>query len=404
DQQLQSRNDVSGSNPASSAAGVSVIDPLPPLQRRGLIAVSTLASISLVMTFLLLLFLTDRFIFWRRYYRRYLGYNQYVVLVYNLALADLLMSLGFLVSLRWIATNSIHASDAFCFIQGAWLQIGNPMSGMFVLAIALYTFLHVIMGYQLSHRVFVIAVVSMWVFGVVIVIIPIAAVGRYAWFPAVAWCWITTKHTELRLWTHYFWIFVAQFFALLLYGIMFIQLQRRIAECVSLGGRNTASLRRLKQVVGYMVIYPVVYISLTLPLATGRMASATGHTPSVTYFCIAGSLMTLSGLCNTLLYTLNRWDLVLNTEGDSANTTSSQRLHLTERQNSLMGNMCSRVIHKLWPASKYRAALRRSSYTNEDIPSNQVGRLEVSQVNGESTLGVICEPVHPMGSNGLLNI
>lgn len=187
DQQLQSRNDVSGSNPASSPAGASVIDPLPPLQRRGLIAVSTLASISLVTTFLLLLFLTNRFIFWRRYYRRYFGYNQYVVLVYNLALADLLMSLGFLVSLRWIATNSLHASDAFCFIQGTWLQIGNPMSGMFVLAIALYTFLHVIIGYQLSRRVFVIAVVSLWVFGVVIVIIPIAAVGRYVWLPAVAW-------------------------------------------------------------------------------------------------------------------------------------------------------------------------------------------------------------------------
>lgn len=187
DQQLQSRNDVSESNPASSPAGANVIDPLPALQRRGLIAVSTLASISLVTTFLLLLFLTNRFIFWRRYYRRYFGYNQYVVLVYNLALADLLMSLGFLVSLRWITTNSLHASDAFCFIQGTWLQIGNPMSGMFVLAIALYTFLHVIMGYQLSRRVFLIAVVSLWVFGVVIVIIPIAAVGRYVWLPAVAW-------------------------------------------------------------------------------------------------------------------------------------------------------------------------------------------------------------------------
>jgi len=58
---------------------------------------------------------------------------------------------------------------------------------MFVLAIAVYTFLHIILGYQLSHRMLVIAVVSLWVFGVVMVIIPIATVGRYVWLPAVAW-------------------------------------------------------------------------------------------------------------------------------------------------------------------------------------------------------------------------
>lgn len=61
------------------------------------------------------------------------------------------------------------------------------MSGMFVLAIAVFTFLHIILGYQLRHRIFVAAIVSLWVFGIVMVIIPIATVGRYVWLPAVAW-------------------------------------------------------------------------------------------------------------------------------------------------------------------------------------------------------------------------
>lgn len=90
-------------------------------------------------------------------------------------------------SLRWIATNSVHASDAACFIQGVMLQIGDPMSGMFVLAIAVYAFLHLILNYNISHRAFVAAVVGLWVFGVVMVISPIADVGRYVWLPAVAW-------------------------------------------------------------------------------------------------------------------------------------------------------------------------------------------------------------------------
>jgi hypothetical protein len=164
-----------------------VIDPLPQLQRKGLIAVTSLASVSSVATLSLLIFLTYRFIFWRRYYRRPLGYNQYVILVYNLALADLQLGLGLTLSLRWIVTDSLRGSDACCFLQGVWLQIGNPMSGVFVLAIAMYTFIHIILGYQLGHRIFVAVTVCLWVFGVMIVIIPIATVGRYVWLPAVAW-------------------------------------------------------------------------------------------------------------------------------------------------------------------------------------------------------------------------
>jgi hypothetical protein len=96
---------------------------------------------------------------------------------------------------------------------------------------------------------------------------------------------------------------------------MFVQLRRKIAECVMLGGHTTSSLRRLNQVINYMILYPVVYITLTLPIAIGRMATVNGHTPSVTYFCVAGSLIALSGLCNTLLYTFARKSSILAPEG-----------------------------------------------------------------------------------------
>lgn len=184
---LQSRDDRSQFTPANSPYGAMVIDPLPTLQRNGLIAVSTLALVSLISSFGLILFITYRFLFWKKYYRRYIGHNQYVVLVYNLALADFIQGLGFIISLRWIHTNSLHASDASCFLQGIWLQLGDPMSGMFVLAIALHTFMNVSLGRQLSHRVFVTIIICLWVFGVVIVVIPIGMYGRYIWVPSVAW-------------------------------------------------------------------------------------------------------------------------------------------------------------------------------------------------------------------------
>lgn len=197
---LQPRWDSSANvaaNSPNSAAGSWIIDPLPSLQRTGLIVVSALASVSLISTFSLLCFFTYRFIFWKKYYKRYIGYNQYVVLMYNLALADFIQGLGFIVSLRWISKNSLHAEDPACFLQGIWLQIGDPMSGLFVLAIALHTFMQVTMGRQLSHRTFVAIVVGLWVFGVILVIIPIAIVGPRVWMPSVAW--VCTQKFSLQI-------------------------------------------------------------------------------------------------------------------------------------------------------------------------------------------------------------
>jgi hypothetical protein len=125
---------------------------------------------------------------------------------------------------------------------------------------------------------------------------------------------MTTQHPALRLWTHYFWIFSAQFLNLVLYAIMFFQLRRKISQSKILGSSYTESLKRLNRVVTYMVLYPIAYIVLTLPLSAGRMASVSGHSPSVAYFCVAGALMTLSGLCDTLQYTLTRKSVVLESE------------------------------------------------------------------------------------------
>lgn len=69
---------------------------------------------------------------------------------------------------------------------------------------------------------------------------------------------------------------------------MYFQLRKQIAASSILGNSQLESLKRLRRVVGYMTIYPIVYIVLSLPLAAGRMATANGSTPSITFFCCAG--------------------------------------------------------------------------------------------------------------------
>ena len=164
-----------------------IIDPLPDEHRRGLIGVGVASLISTVTTSVLFLFFTWRLIFWRRYYDTYLGYNQYIILIYNLLLADLQEALGWLMSLHWVNKNSISYHTRVCFAQGWLLQIGDPASGLFVLAIAVHTFVTVFWGRKIRHRTFVACLIGLWIFCLGIVIVPLALWGSQTFAPTGPW-------------------------------------------------------------------------------------------------------------------------------------------------------------------------------------------------------------------------
>ena len=392
------------------------IDPLPVAQHRGLIAVSIMACFSLVATLTLLLFITYRLIFWRRNYQRYIGYNQYIILIFNLVLADLQQSLGFVVCLKWIATDKIKAGTVACFLQGLWLQIGDPGSGLFVLAIAFHTFLLVVWGYKMSHRMFVCFVIGVWVFIAVITIIPIAAHGYQVFIPSGAWCWISEEYETIRLWTHYIWIFLAEFGTVMLYAVMYFQLRRQIAASSILGNNQLESLKRLRRVVGYMTIYPIVYMTLSLPLAAGRMSTANGHAPSIKFFCCAGkssntcvripkhhqllpsdispgAIITSSGLVDVILYTLTRRNLIIDSEPSqdrSYNKFASSRGRYGENHLTTITAADPKTRTGLGGGTGHD---RDGSTDNIVQPGLEMGPL--GKVYQETTIEITTEPAYP---------
>ena len=67
----------------------------------------------------------------------------------------------------------------------------------------------------------------------------------------------------------------------------------------------------MKRAAKYMIIYPVVYVVCTLPLAGGRMAAMTGKiVVPYWWFCFAGSAITSCGWLDVLLYAVTRHVLV----------------------------------------------------------------------------------------------
>ena len=141
---------------------------------------ATIGVISFISTLSLLVFLTYRFIFWRRYYKRPLFENQYVVLIYNLLLADVQQATAFLLAWYWEANGKVVHHTAACYLQGWWIQTADPGSGLFVLAIAVHTAAVVLRGKQLKHRAFLSCIIGLWAFIFALGIIPLAMYGSKA--------------------------------------------------------------------------------------------------------------------------------------------------------------------------------------------------------------------------------
>jgi len=67
-----------------------------------------------------------------------------------------------------------------------------------------------------------------------------------------------------------------------------------------------------------MILYPTIYTVCTIPIAAGRIASMAGQNISLTYFCVAGSMIACNGWLDTLLYSLTRRSIVFSdTAGDN---------------------------------------------------------------------------------------
>ncbi|OQE91903.1 hypothetical protein PENNAL_c0008G08768 [Penicillium nalgiovense] len=367
------------------------------------IAMGILALCSLCSTLGLLLFLTYRFIYWQRYYKNSLAQNQYVVLIYNLLLIDLQQAIAFTISLYWVSRGSVHFGEVACYLQGWWIQTADPGSGLFVLSIALHTGFVVLRGRQLPFNIFVSCVIALWMFILLLGFIPVGLYGSNVFVISEAnWCWLSPQYEDERLWGHYIWIFLSEFGTIVLYAIMFFYLRRRMQQATMLRRGQQDSLHRLNRVVIYMVIYPFVYLVLSLPLAAGRMATARGNSPSKVYFGVAGCLMALSGAMDVIVYTLTRRHLLLDTEHSTTdhsygNTDSQWQTNITTNAGS-RSRKAFRIGSRL--NSKMRRSVPERDHTSpfEDSTEDIVGKndMEMSNLHGvyqETTIEISHEPV-----------
>ncbi|KAI9849309.1 MAG: hypothetical protein M1837_004769 [Sclerophora amabilis] len=245
---------------------------------------------------------------WRGHRRVQVAYNHFVLLVYNLILANLQQSLAFLMSLYWLVRDELVGHTPVCFAQGWFVSTGDLASGIWILAVAAYTFLSVLKGCEIRCRNFGVTACLLWAFVYLLALIGVILHPQDLYVPTEAWCWVSERYQAERLFLQYLWIFIADFGTIVIFALLHVIMRRRRLN----RGRNERSdaesqtIRRFEQAARYMIIYPVIHVVLTLPLTAGRIAAMSGRNPPVWYYCFAGTMTTSCGFFNVVCYWMTR--------------------------------------------------------------------------------------------------
>lgn len=333
---------------------------LPLVLQRGLTAVSIFALLSLVLSTVLATYLAYYLIKWKRGTHSRL--NQFVVLIFNLLLADLQQSTAFVLNAQWVRLGAIIVDTNTCFAQGWFVSTGDLASGVFTFAMAMHCFADIVYDFRLTHTRFILAIIGLWTFIYSCAIIGLAMHPDDFYMRAGAWCWVNAKYINERLYLHYFWVIIAEFGTLIIYLIIFIVIQKRIRS----GFYETSEMQyRAQTAAKLVVVYPLVYVVCTLPLVIARLKTMAGTPVSFLELCIAGAMITSNGWLDVLLYSITRRALIFGPSLTSENVRAldtfldSNANDSNWRADSMFGN--TTIIEATRPESCHHSSHRKPS-------------------------------------------
>ncbi|CAK7233709.1 hypothetical protein SEUCBS140593_008692 [Sporothrix eucalyptigena] len=292
--------------------------------------------------------------------------NQFLVLLYNLLLADMHQAMAFMLNAVWVKKDALEVDSSTCWAQGFFVSNGDLASSLFIAAIAIHTYSVISRDHKPPQWAVNAACIGIWAFTYGLAFIGIAATRNGAtsggfYVRASAWCWINQQFETLRLLTHYLFIFITLALTSLLYTLVFFSLRRRQKRQqrrhdqqlkLARGHQNRHPLSHIHSRKSSMdirlatitvsstgaagsdyeaidietndtettvdesfrhpgfLIYPIIYVVCTLPLALGRIATMAGAEVPLSYFCASGALITSNGWLDVLLWGSTRRNIV----------------------------------------------------------------------------------------------
>ena len=123
-------------------------------------------------------------------------------------------------------------------------------------------------------------------------------------------------YENIRLLTHYLYIFMALFSTTVLYVTIFLSLRRQVRSAGATTRGDTSNVNVHLNHNPAFLLYPIIYVSCTMPLALGRIATMAGGNVPLEYFGFAGALISCNGMFDCLLFGITRRVLIFGSKDD----------------------------------------------------------------------------------------
>ncbi|KAK1961665.1 integral membrane protein [Colletotrichum sublineola] len=247
--------------------------------------------------------------------------NQFLVLLLNLLLADILQSCAFFLSVIWLVEDSIISSSPACWVQGWLLSMGDFATNAFVAAIAVHTYLTLLFALLTS------------VLGVIITNNGAGAGGFYvrdgAWYEI------------LRVALHYIWMVLLIIAGIISYVSVFVHFHRKDKAMRETNNAAAAAqeafadaslgladlpptLMRTDEKTDLktrdiFLLYPLVSLLCTAPLALNHMMHSGGIKLSTESLVLAGVMVSSNGWLDVLVFSTTGGSILFESPVDEQN-------------------------------------------------------------------------------------
>jgi len=256
---------------------------------------------------------TDRHLFVRTHVAAYFV---------SMLITDILQSIGSIMSARWVRLMMVHAGP-YCAAQGVIKQAADIGSSIWVLVIGIHTFCQLFLQMQIRPYVLWSTLVFVWSGIFTILLIGPAGLNteRRGPFYGISgyWCWIADNYPTERLTLDYMIMFLCTFLIFILYTLVFLRLRGNIIVDgwnIRIRSRSVSSANpwrgrdfddnKVLGIARQMLLYPVAYTVLILPIAAARFSTWGGRKVpfEITIFC--DTIFLLAGLVNVVLFITTR--------------------------------------------------------------------------------------------------
>ncbi|KAI0819683.1 hypothetical protein BC628DRAFT_1401598 [Trametes gibbosa] len=237
----------------------------------------------------------------------------------SLLLCEVMQTVGSIMNIRWFNQMSV-TYEPYCTAQGVLKHISDVGSAYWSLIIAMNTFWILFLRWKLRRFVLVSTLVGGWsAIGALVSAGP-SVIERVDHGPFYAisgyWCWIADGYPSERITLDYMIMFLSALLSFIMYVLVFLKLRGNVmlhgwrlsfhfGRVNSEYSTRSADSHAVK-VAKSMLLYPLVYTILLLPIAVCRFAEWSGHEVSFAVTIVCDAIFLLSGTVNVLLFITTR--------------------------------------------------------------------------------------------------